>query len=177
MRFPKFLAALAAAVTLAFPALAHEGVHLHDPYARLTPQSGAVYLLIQNHADTDDRLLGFRTDLAQMSMPMVMQAAEDGTMKMADAPDGFLIPAGGSFVLAPGHEHLMLMGLTRKLKDGDTFQITLTFQNSGDITLTVPVMSARMEPPTDADTPYDAETENDGQMHSLSPDGAMDMGN
>lgn len=159
------LAALLPLLILAAPALAHEGVHLHDPYARVTPQSGAIYLYIQNHADVDDRLLAIRTESARMAMPMSMIADSDGVMRMADAPQGFLIPAGGTFVLAPGHEHLMLMGLTQKLKDGDMLTVTLTFANSGDITLSVPVMSARKDAPSGIDTPYDVETANDGQVH------------
>ena len=41
-------------------ALAWDGLRQHDPYARLTPQTGAVYLLIQNDTGTDDRLIAAR---------------------------------------------------------------------------------------------------------------------
>lgn len=169
-------AALVAAVLLPSAALAHEGLHLKDPFARTTPQSGAVYLLIENHADKDDQLLAASSPAAAMVMPMTTEAKADGTMAMVNQPDGFTIPAGGSFLLEPGHAHLMLMGLTAPLKTGDTITLTLTFANSGDVTLTVPVNSARISAPTDTDTPYDAETENDGQTHAAMDMGAMQMG-
>lgn len=165
------LAALTAAIllplALALPgaALAHEGLHLKDPFARVTPQAGAVYLLIENQAAQDDRLLAAKSDAAAMVMPMTTEAKADGAMVMIDQPDGFVIPAGGIFLLEPGHAHLMLMGLKAPLKKGDTVTLTLTFANSGDVTLTVPVMPTRTTAPGDADTPYDAETVNDGQTH------------
>ncbi len=156
----KTLAALAAALFMPLVAQAHDGLHLHDPFARVTPQSGAVYVFIHNDAGTDDRLLAARSEAAGMVMPMTMQDKGDGTMVMVNAPEGFPIPAGSDLVLAPGGLHLMLMGLKQKLKDGDTFTLTLSFANSGDVTLTVPVMSARKSAPTGADTGFDAETGN-----------------
>jgi copper(I)-binding protein len=45
----------------------------------------------------------------------------------------------GMQLLKPGGFHIMLIGLTNELKSGDTFDITLTFANAGEITVTVPV--------------------------------------
>jgi hypothetical protein len=167
-RLATLAAALLLPIALALPnsALAHDGLMLLDPFARVTTQSGAAYLLIENHAGRDDRLVAARSDAAAMVMPMTTEAKADGTMVMVDRPEGFTIPAGGSFLLEPGHAHLMLMGLKAPLKDGDTIALTLTFANSGDITLTVPVTPRRTTAPTDAGTPYDAETVNDGQSHA-----------
>jgi periplasmic copper chaperone A len=156
---------LAAALLALLPltAAAHEGLHLHDPYLRATPQAAAIYLSIQNHADIDDRLISATSPVAGMVMTMTSITKDNGAASMVDRPEGFVIPAGGSLVLAPGHDHLMLMGLTEALKDGQTVEVTLTFANSGPITLTVPVSTRRLTAPTDADTPFDAETENSAE--------------
>ena len=52
--------------------------------------------------------------------------------------DGFTVPAGGTFVLAPGANHLMVMGLTQELKVGS--EVTLTLDtDSGPVEVTASV--------------------------------------
>ena len=52
-------------------------------------------------------------------------AGSDGAMKMREVEGGFVVPAGGEYVLEPGANHLMLMGLTDELLAGETLAITL----------------------------------------------------
>ena len=47
----------------------------------------------------------------------------------ATAAAGLALPAKSEIALAPGHDHLMLTGLTRALKIGDRINITLTVRN------------------------------------------------
>jgi copper(I)-binding protein len=49
------------------------------------------------------------------------------------------IPAGGSVELKSGSYHVMLIGLKKDLKAGDTIEITLTFEKAGKVTVSVPV--------------------------------------
>ena len=163
-RLTPLLAALALALPVA--AFAQNGLQLMDPFVRATPQSGAVYLYIDNHSAKPDKLLAVSSPAAKMMMPMTMKQGANGMMEMVDVPEGFVIPAGGHFVFKPGAEHLMLMGLTAPLKDGDKIQVTLTFANSGDTTITVPVMQKRFSAPQPVATPYNAQTRNDGKTHT-----------
>ncbi|MER3484909.1 MAG: hypothetical protein C4345_01930, partial [Chloroflexota bacterium] len=39
----------------------------------------------------------------------------------------------------PGGYHIMLIGLTRDLKAGDRYELTLQFEKAGEVTLTVDV--------------------------------------
>jgi copper(I)-binding protein len=41
--------------------------------------------------------------------------------------------------LAPGGFHIMLLGLKQRLKEGDSFPVTLSFEHSGQVTATVTV--------------------------------------
>lgn len=61
-----------------------------------------------------------------------------GQMQMQPKPGGFVIPAGGTFVLQPGGNHVMLMALTGSLENGASTTVTLT-TSGGDVSLTVPV--------------------------------------
>lgn len=60
-----------------------------------------------------------------------------GSMRMQPKSGGFVIPAGGSQVLRPGGDHVMLMGLTQALPNGSQVTVTLT-TSAGDVTVTVP---------------------------------------
>ena len=72
-------------------------------------------------------------------------AASDGAMGSSSPMmgmrkiDSLEIPAGGSVELKPGGYHIMLIDLTRELKAGDKFDITLKFANAGDVKVTAEV--------------------------------------
>lgn len=100
--------------------------------------NGAVYFIISNATDTDDTLLSASTDVASaadvhMSM---MNANEVMTMRMQESVE---VPAQGKLEFKPGGLHVMLVGLSRDLKAGDTITLTLNFENSGRITIQTPV--------------------------------------
>jgi hypothetical protein len=64
-------------------------------------------------------------------------------MQMMHVPEGFAIPAGGEHALARGGDHVMLMGLTREVADGDVINLTLVFEKAGEIVVEAPVDNAR----------------------------------
>lgn len=52
---------------------------------------------------------------------------------------GIDIPAGQLVILAPNGTHIMLMGLATPLKVGQSFPLTLTFEEAGTRTVNVAV--------------------------------------
>ena len=50
------------------------------------------------------------------------------------------LPAGTPVELKPGGYHVMFIGLVNPLQTGDTIELTLTFKNAGEITISVPVL-------------------------------------
>ena len=136
----------AAAIFLAAPALAHQGVHIENPYARTNGgigANGAIFLEMTNHADTDDRLIGVASDVAEKVEIHTHKQAADGVMTMSAVPEGVAIPALQSHSLKRGGDHIMLMGLRQDLKDGDMIHLILTFEQAGEVKLDVPVDNAR----------------------------------
>jgi periplasmic copper chaperone A len=133
------------AVAIAVPAFAHDGVHIDGAYARFLPgaMSGAAFMVIENHATVDDRLIGAASDVAKRVELHTHKAGEGGMMQMIHVPEGFVIPAGETHELKRGGDHVMLMGPTRKVKDGDTITVTLTFEHAGDVTVEIPVDNTR----------------------------------
>ena len=62
----------------------------------------------------------------------------DGTAVMAESGGGFTIPAGETFVLEPGANHLMLMGLKNPVLAGEEIPFTLTLSDGSTVEFTAP---------------------------------------
>lgn len=116
--------------------------------------NGAAYMTLTGDGAAD-RLVGAETTIAER-VELHESSMREGAMSMRQV-DGVDIPAGGDAVLEPGGFHLMLVGVDRDLAVGDTVDITLTFERTGDQTV-----SADVVPPGDV------------QMHNGSE--GMDMG-
>lgn len=135
----------ALAVAFAVPAFAHDGVHIEGAYARFMPGSmaGAAFMTIENHATVDDRLVSATSDIADRVELHTHKMGADGSMQMIHVPEGFAIPAGETLELKRGGDHIMIMDLKGKPKDGDTIHVTLTFEHAGDVEIEVPVDGKR----------------------------------
>jgi hypothetical protein len=60
----------------------------------------------------------------------------DGVMKM-ERQFSLPVPRVEKVIFKPGGLHVMLIGLNEDLKVGDTFNITLTFEQHDDVSLDV----------------------------------------
>lgn len=130
--------ALAAALVVASPiASARDydvgSLHIADPWIRATPNAAptaAGYLTVTNHGKAADRLLGGTSPLAQAVEPHTMSMS-GGVMRMRLAGGGFEIAPAATLTLAPGGNHLMLIGPRRPFKDGERVPVTLHFAHAG----------------------------------------------
>lgn len=141
-RFDAAAAALILGAMIALPAFADPKIEIMDPYARSASdmaKSGASFMVIRNTGTSDDRLIAARTDVAQRVELHTHIQNENGMMVMVEVEEGFAVPAGEEAMLMRGGQHVMMMGLNRPLKQGDSFPLTLVFETSGDITLDVTV--------------------------------------
>jgi hypothetical protein len=153
-RFVLAATAALAVPTLALPMLTPafaedhpETFHVHDAYARSmggVGASGAVFMMLHNNSATDDRLVGARSDVAEKLELHTHKMTEDGVMQMLEIEGGVPLAAGEAHVFERGADHVMLMGLTRALKDGDVFPLTLVFESGAEFTFDVTVDNARM---------------------------------
>jgi copper(I)-binding protein len=64
---------------------------------------------------------------------------EGGAMMAMREVPAIDVPAGSRVELAPGGLHLMLFDLLEDLQAGDTFELTLVFENAGEVTVTAEV--------------------------------------
>lgn len=139
-------AAVAATTLFSTAAFAHDGVHVTDAYARASSAmatSAAAFMVIDNLGHADDRLIDARSDIAQRVELHTHEQDSNGVMRMLHVEEGFAIPAGEEVRLERGGKHVMFMGLTRALQQGDMISLTLVFENEGEIVLEVPVDNER----------------------------------
>lgn len=138
--------AMLLAVTLSgLPARAEhpDGMHVHDAYARTTAKSAAIYFMVHNNTGVDDRLISATTDAAMQTMLHSQTEDANGVMQMRALEDGLPLAAGEMAELVRGGDHLMLMGLSDPLSDGDIVRLTLQFEVAGEMVIEVPVDNAR----------------------------------
>jgi len=131
--------------TLPAPAAAQRarqnGIVATEGWSRATApraEVGAGFLTLHNRGRQADRLLSAtsprsgRVEIHTMTM-------EGGVMRMRPLPNGIAVPAGGTIGLAPGGNHLMLIGLKSPLKRGERVPVTLRFARSGTVRMTLAV--------------------------------------
>ncbi|WP_299281268.1 copper chaperone PCu(A)C [uncultured Tateyamaria sp.] len=145
MSFRSFVAASLAATLLAAHAWA-DGIMIMDPYARAASpaaKSGAAFMMIHNTSDQDDRLIAARTDAAKRVELHTHTEVGDGILQMTEIEGGIELPAGATHHMMRGADHVMLMGLTGPLEQDAEIEVTLVFEQSGEIVVTIPVDNAR----------------------------------
>ncbi len=138
LRLVCFGAALAALIPAS--AFAHEyeagGLTVAHPWARATPGGatiGAAYVEIKAKEGASDALVSASSPAAGR-VEIHTHTMDGGVMKMRQI-EKLAIPAGGSAVMKPSGDHIMLFDLKAPLKEGETVPITLVFEKAGPVTV------------------------------------------
>jgi periplasmic copper chaperone A len=147
------LIALAASVFLIAPAvaqdhkmpmhhkMAHKPIMVEQPWARASiGKNGAAYVTVINHGKLADNLIGAEASVAKR-VELHTHKNDGGIMRMRHIKS-VQVPAQGSVTLKPGGHHIMMMGLTQKLKKGEEFPLTLVFEKAGKVTIKVKIKHA-----------------------------------
>ncbi len=119
-------------------------LRIENVWARATAPglpTGAVYFDIINPSNRGDHLVGVRTERAPRAE--LHQTIESGGNSRMQHTPRVRIPANDRVHFAPAGRHVMLMGLTQALTEGEQFSLTLVFEDAGPRPISVPVL-----PPT-----------------------------
>ncbi len=123
-------------------------------FALRTPPNGqtttAAYFTVTNKGPSADRLT--RVSCACAQSAMFHTTTHSNGMAAMNEADAFPLPAGQTLVFAPGGNHVMLMGVTGPLKEGDGVDLVLTFAKAGPVTLHLTVRDAPLADDTSAAT-------------------------
>jgi copper(I)-binding protein len=109
-----------------------------------------VRMVIDNTTGTTDRLVAVHSGVADRATMhhYVTDDMDRSTMEQLDAVD---IPAGKKVAFQAGGLHVMLEGLHRRLRIGDTVTLTLTFAQAGDRTVDAKVVAIGADDPMGSD--------------------------
>jgi copper(I)-binding protein len=141
--------ALVAAVFLTGPALAHgitvgdlEIIHPHIPQPAASAKAAGGFMAITNNGTEPDSLIGVESDIAMKSdvHESKVDANGVGTMTHVDAIE---IPPGETINLEHGGYHIMFMGLTGTLTEGEMHKAVLIFEKAGRVEI-----EFQIDPPT-----------------------------
>ena len=117
-------------------------IEVRDAYAYATPKTfpaAAIFMTIENKTAIDDRMVGFKTDIAGRTELHTMETVND-IMRMRQVED-YKIPSGQSHILKPIADHVMIFDIKEDLVEGQTINGIAVFEKSGEIPLTMIVKS------------------------------------
>lgn len=123
----------------------------------------AIFGTLQNNTDEDIELTGFTTSLGDASYEI--HEVVDGVMQAKET--GIVIPAGESHTLAPGAEHLMIMGYAPEIPAGDTVTVTLEFADGS----TAEIKDVAVRTMLPGDESYGEDGELQGHQHGAEHEG------
>jgi copper(I)-binding protein len=115
-------------------------LRVDQPWSRALPPNapaGAAYFVIQNSGTDADTLVSLSTPVADKA-ELHTHVMNGEVMKMQKV-ESVEVPAGGDAIFAPGGNHVMLFGLKKPLVAGESFPLTLVFQNAGAVDVEVKI--------------------------------------
>lgn len=121
-------------------------ITVQEAYVREMPPGQpvtAAFMRLHNSGEQAVVLLGASSDSAEQ-VEIHAHRHANGMMRMEQI-DSVNLPAGGDFIFQPGEHHLMLINMTRPLKEGDSVSLTLEFNQAEPLTIKVPVHNIMRE--------------------------------
>ena len=145
MQITGFILSLLLVSCLVFSA-AHAGdpaanIVVTQAWSRATAGGSKVaggYLTIENKGLAADKLMSASTDVAR-KVEIHQMAVNAGVMTMRAVEGGLPIESGSTVKFAPGGLHLMIVGLSAPLVQGDKVPVALKFEKAGEITVLLDV--------------------------------------
>lgn len=140
-----WMAAAAVALAIAGCRRGGDAVRVEDAWIRLAPVPGrpsAGYLTVRGGAEPA-RLVAIDSPAAgSTELHESMKGMGAHAMVSMRRLDGIDVPARGAATLAPGGYHLMMFGLSPKLKPGATVAMTVRFAKGPPVTAVAKVVGA-----------------------------------
>ena len=137
--------------SLAFAPNATAEVIVREVWVRSTPgtaRGSAAYAIIENTSAKADRLMEVSSPDADKVE--IHESKMNGAIMSMSPIETVPVPARGTLDLKPGGVHVMIMGLTRPLKAGETLPLTFSFEFFGDVdvnAMVAPLAAARYPGP------------------------------
>ena len=100
-----------------------EALTLENAFVKAKPEGKDMTGIFGTFENTTDKDIHIVKVSGSLDAKMWQLHEMQGTT-MVEMADGFTVPAGGSFEMAPGGAHVMLMGYTPEVAAGDAIDVT-----------------------------------------------------
>jgi copper(I)-binding protein len=138
---------LAAILAACLPALSHAScIKVADSWAppSYSQANAAAYVTLRSDCRQRIRLKSASANNVAGSVELHTHITDaKGVIRMRQVKEMTLKP-GERLIMQPGSKHVMLMGLTRKLADGEDITLTLNFTGARPLSISIPISSARL---------------------------------
>ncbi|MCS6998251.1 MAG: copper chaperone PCu(A)C [Aquificaceae bacterium] len=111
-------------------------IEVKDAWVREVPPTSkmsAAYMIIENKGNQPDKLVDAKNNASEITE---LHETVEGKMRKVKAIE---VPANGKTELKPGGLHVMLINLKKPLKEGETVELVLKFEKSGEVKVNAPV--------------------------------------
>jgi periplasmic copper chaperone A len=119
-------------------------IEVIGPWAPATTESeltnSAAYMALTDQGTAPDELISASSPVAK-KVELHVFDVENGVYGMHRVDVIQVSPGAAATVLRPGGAHVMLEGLKKPLKVGESFPLSLSFKNAGELRLQVEVKS------------------------------------
>lgn len=122
-------------------------ITIESAWGRTSPmvaQAGAFYMLVRNAGSVADRLASGKSTACDAVELHESYAMPNGVMGMRPITGTLEIPANGQVELKAGGYHIMCIGKKVDLNQGVKIPLTLIFEKSGEINVTVEIRDQAM---------------------------------
>lgn len=131
LSFPLFAAGLA------------DSIIVTDPYVRMPPLASRItagYLRLKNTGEREIKLVSATVPVAKIT-ELHTHINDNGILRMREV-SAITIPANGEVRFQPSGYHLMLIDLSRPLKEGEQMPIILSFEDGSSKEVSALVMKS-----------------------------------
>jgi len=119
------------------------GIEIADAWGRPSPSvatTGAFFMTIINNGTEDDALIGATSPACGTVELHESSMNDEGVMAMRPVAGGKIAVPYGRFVeLAEGGMHVMCINKLEQFTEGAELELTLQFENAGDMTIDVEI--------------------------------------
>ena len=125
-----------------------QGINVQDAWIRGIPPSAtttAAFMTIHNAGSDDAILKSADCEVAENVQIHTMEQVGE-IMKMKEVSE-LRIPANGQAILAPKGYHIMLIGLVRPIKEGESIPLSLNFTDRATVAVDAVVKKWGSMPP------------------------------
>lgn len=117
--------------------LSNGWVRAYDPATAMNEGMTGAFGVFENNTDADIVITSFSANVGTI---FELHEVVDGRMR--EMAGDMIIPAGGEYVLQPGSNHLMLMGLDEAIAAGDTVELTIVLSDGTTLVEELPVRTS-----------------------------------